>query len=67
MGTAKLRIQTVTHRVCQCGCTYTQSDFEAIPRRVINVDGGLYEVRSCVSCGTDMARVIRLRVVDEVD
>lgn len=67
MGTAKLRIRTIAHRVCQCGYPYARGEFEQLPRHVKTVDGSLFEIRSCVGCDTDMARPIRLRLVDDVD
>lgn len=67
MGTAKLRTRSIAHRVCKCGYPYSQGEFETLPRSVSIVDGSLYEVRGCVSCQTDMARVVRRRPVDDVD
>lgn len=67
MGTAQLRVRSIAHRVCLCGYMYSRAEFEAMPRRTVIVDGTLHEVRSCVSCDTDMNRVVRLRPVDDVD
>lgn len=67
MGTAKLRVRSIAHRVCLCGYPYSRAEFEALPRRAVTVDGTLHEVRSCVACRVDMNRVVRLRPVDDVD
>jgi len=67
MGTAKLRIKSIAHRVCECGYPYTQDEFEALSHNVLVVDDSIYEVRSCVSCQSGLARLVRRRPVDDVD